>query len=471
MTQVLKVSKLTIVDTSGKSVLENISFSLNVGETLVLTGSSGSGKSTLAKLLLGEQPANSYRVSGQIVCCDCNVLQATGRQLQQLRCHKTAWLGQDPAQELTPGMTIQRLLNEFASPKKDALTQLLLSLGLPADKVFLKRFPHQLSGGQRRRVALARVLIKKPQLLILDEPFSGLDHPRRDALIAELCQLQQRYGFALLIISHEPQALSEMANKLLILQQGKQSQSGEMKTLLDNGCSALQQQWLAPEIIFNTAGQIPILKVSQLQLIRTHPLPLPALNFTLLPGQSLAITGESGCGKSTLARTLAGLQHPLGGSITLTGRILGADVKHRLREQQRAIALVPQDPAQTLHPLRSVSQQLQQALDRYRLSSPVSVEDLLQMVGLPEDYARRLPHQLSGGEQQRVALARALAGQPKLLICDEVTSALDRENAQMILQLLARQLHEGMAIVFITHDVAAARQICTATLHLRRRDI
>ncbi|HEC8924802.1 TPA: ABC transporter ATP-binding protein [Salmonella enterica subsp. enterica serovar Stanley] len=472
MRRVVQVSGLTIRNAQGDAVLHDISFELAEGEALALIGSSGAGKSTLGRVLLGDLTSGQRHAGGQIVCCGCEVLQATPRQLRQLRFRHTAWLGQDPAQELTPGMSVRRQLNEFHHGDANAISEMLASLGLPQDNAFLQRFPHQLSGGQRRRVALVRVLLKRPQLLILDEPFAGLDRRHREQMIAELRQLQRQYRFALLLIGHQLSAVADIAQRMLVLHKGRQLEFGDTQQLFATPKSPLLRAWLSPVTWprpVTTQGE-PLLRVSRWHPGHSLPTALPELSFALYPGQCLAVTGPSGIGKSTLARSLAGLNPPHQGVIALGDRPLASDVRRRSREQQRAIALVPQDPAHSLHPLRSVGQQLQQTLDRYRLSHPGSVDALLQLVGLPGDYARRLPRELSGGEQQRVALARALAGQPSVLICDEVTSALDVLSTRTILQLLSQLLTQGLAVLFITHDLPAARQICTAGLHLSSSD-
>lgn len=472
MTWVVQVSGLTICNAQGDTVLQEINFMLAAGGSLAIIGSSGAGKSTLGRALLGDLTSGQRHTSGQIVCCGCEVLQATPRQLRQLRFRHTAWLGQDPAQELTPGMSVRRQLNEFYNGDANAISEMLTSLGLPQDNAFLQRFPHQLSGGQRRRVALVRVLLKRPQLLILDEPFAGLDQPHREQMMTELRRLQRQLGFALLLIGHELSAVAEIAQQMLVLHNGQQLEYGDTRQLFSTPKSPLLRAWLSPMTLSQhvTTQEAPLLRVSHWQPGHSRLTSLPALNFELSPGHCLAITGPSGIGKSTLARSLAGLNPSHQGAITLGDRPLASDVRRRSREQQRAIALVPQDPAHSLHPLRSVGQQLQQALDRYRLPQPLSVTALLHQVGLPGEYAHRLPRQLSGGEQQRVALARALAGQPSVLICDEVTSALDVLSTRTILQLLSQLLTQGMAVLFITHDLSAARQICTASLHLSSGD-
>lgn len=490
---VLQVNNLCIVDEGGRPVLQNICFTLAAGGSLALIGGSGAGKSTLARALLGDLAAGMRYQSGTAIVCGCEVTGANPRQLRWLRKNQTGWLGQDPAAELTPGMTVKRQLAELAADGERASDDILRALGLPDDDRFMRRFPHQLSGGQRRRVALARVLKKRPALLILDEPFAGLDTAHRQRVIDEIQQLQQQLGFALLLISHEMQSVTCLTDKTLVLHQGSQAAYGETAATVAGMTAASR----APTHLMTGARRDPapqppasspwpnsvmaevwrnpcpqpadaLLRISQLRPARHLSALLPPVDLHLFPGECLAVIGESGIGKTTLARVVAGLQRAESGTLYFCGELLAGDIRQRTRAQQQGIALVPQDPARTLHPLRTVEQQLRQALDRYPLRQPHTVAEILQQVDLPAAYAARMPHQLSGGEQQRVALARALAGQPRLLICDEVTSALDRHSGAHILHLLGRLCEQQrLAVLLITHDLPAARAICSATLTLR----
>lgn len=313
MRWVVQVYGLTIRNPQGDALLQDINFELAAGGSLALIGGSGAGKSTLGRALLGDLTSGQRHAGGRIICCGCEVLQATPRQLRQLRFRHTAWLGQDPAQELTPGMSVRRQLNEFHHGDASAIREMLASLGLPQDDAFLQRFPHQLSGGQRRRVALARVLLKRPLLLILDEPFAGLDRRHREQMMAELRQLQRQYRFALLLIGHQLNAVAEIAQRMLVLHNGQQLEYGDTRQLFATPKSPLLQAWLSP-VTFSrpvaTEGE-PLLRVAHWHSGDSRRTAMPALSFALHPGQCLAVTGPSGIGKSTLARSLAGLNPPI----------------------------------------------------------------------------------------------------------------------------------------------------------------
>ncbi|MCW2485240.1 ABC transporter ATP-binding protein [Candidatus Symbiopectobacterium sp. NZEC127] len=472
---VLQVAELGVEDAAGNPVLAGVSFQLAADDALAVVGRSGAGKSTLLRALLGELAPGMRRVTGEIVCCGCAVHDADAARLRTLRAQQCAWLGQDPAQELVPTQRIEQLLLGFIAKTpatiSDAVT-FLRALGLPADRAFLQRYPHQLSGGQRRRVALIRVLLKRPQLLLLDEPFAGLDEAQRRNMIALLNRWRRQHRCALLLISHDAVSVRDVATHLLVLQQGQQQAYGPVSSLLAQTAIPLLKQWQVPDIsstpIPVTTRTAPVLELDRLLLaLPCSSPPLPPLSLLLFAGEMVALHGVSGVGKSTLAKTVIGLLAPRQGTLRLAGEPLAAAVKQRQRYQQQAVALVPQDPARTLNPFRRIGAQLQQALRRYGIYQEHSVERLLATVALPAAYARRFPAQLSGGELQRVALARALAGKPAVLICDEVTSALDALTAREILMLLQRLCHEHhMALLLITHQVESVRALCHRVLLL-----
>ncbi|MBG6245197.1 hypothetical protein CS369_11235 [Candidatus Symbiopectobacterium sp. 'North America'] len=311
-------------------------------------------------------------------------------------------------------------------------------MGLPTDNTFLHRYPYQLSGGQRRRVALIRVLLKRSRLLLLDEPFAGIDDAQRYSMMALLSRWQRQYRGALLLISHDVTSVRNLATNILVLEQGQQQAYGPMTSLLAQNDVPLLKQWQAPDIapiaMPVATRAAPVLELDRLLLaLPCSGNPLPPLSLQLYAGEMVALHGVSDVGKSTLAKTVIGLLAPRQGMLYLAGEPLATAVRQRQRYQQQAVALVPQDPARTLNPFRRVGAQLQQALRRYGTHQKHSVEHLLAVVVLPAAYARRFPAQLSGGELQRVALARALAAKPAILICDEVTSALDALTARKIL--------------------------------------
>ncbi|MBG6248026.1 ATP-binding cassette domain-containing protein [Candidatus Symbiopectobacterium sp. PLON1] len=386
-----------------------------------------------------------------------------------------AWLGQDPAQELVPMQRVEQLLLWFVPKTPEALSDavtLLRAMGLPAYNTFLHRYPNQLSGGQRRRVALIRVLLKRPRLLLLDEPFAGIDDAQRYNMMALLRRWQRQYRGALLLISHDATSVRDLATHILVLQQGQQQAYGPMTSLLAQNDVPLLKQWQAPDIapiaMPVATRAAPVLELDRLLLaFPCSGNPLPPLSLQLYAREMVVLHGVSGVGKSTLAKTVIGLLAQRQGALSLAGEPLATAVRQRQRCQQQAVALVPQDPARTLNLFRRVGAQLQQALRRYGTYQEHSVEHLLAVVALPAAYARRFPAQLSGGELQRVALARALAAKPAVLICDEVTSALDALTTRKILVLLQRLCHEHhMALLLITHQVESVRALCHRVLLL-----
>lgn len=321
------MATLGVEDAAGNPVLTGISFCLDADGVLAVVGCSGAGKSTLLRALLGELALGMRRVAGKIVCCGCAVHDADVERLRTLRAHQCAWLGQDPAQELVPIQRVEQLLLGFLSKTSEALSDavtLLHAMGLPTDNTFLRRYPHQLSGGQRRRVALIRALLKRPRLLLLDEPFAGIDDAQRYNMMAVLKQWQRQYRGALLLISHDATSVRELATHILVLQQGQQQAYGPVGSLLAQKDIPLLNPWQAPDGAPNSLSVAtrshPVPELDSLLLsLPCSGNPLPPLSLQLYAGEMVALHGVSGVGKSTLAKTVIGLLAPQKGTLRLAG--------------------------------------------------------------------------------------------------------------------------------------------------------
>ena len=463
----ITVTSLTVLAANGEPVLDGIDLHAPPGAALAVLGASGAGKTTLALTLLGHLRQGLRHTQGQVDVDGHTPLRLRGRALRGYRRSVVAWLGQDPAAALTPTRRVGALIDDTA-PAGHA-PGALAAVGLPTDEDFLRRFPHELSGGQRRRVALARALARQPRLLVLDEPLAGLDSTTRDQVLEEIDRARRAVGAALLLVTHDVHAARAVADHLVVLDRGRLVATGSADAVPDRPTTA------APALRATTArpGQprvvthpdVAALAVTDLHA--RHPGRPPVLTgfcLTLSAGECVALTGPSGIGKSTLVRAVMGLHPPDRGRVALAGTVLAPAVRDRTSAQRRALGWVPQDPVTSLHPARTVHATLTLALRRHGSAAdpgwPSTVEHLLQAVGLDAALGWRRPDALSGGQRQRVALARALAGHPDVLLADEITSALDAPTAADLLDLLdhLRRRH-GLAILLVTHDPQSTRRV------------
>jgi ABC-type glutathione transport system ATPase component len=343
---------------------------------------------------------------------------------------------------------------------------------LPDDEPFLRRFPHQISGGQRQRVALAAALAHRPDLLVLDEPTSALDPATAAALLADISALRDAGGPAVLLVAHDLGQVAAVADEVLVLDAGRVAERGPVAELFARPVSAAARALVAathhgilPEPRVGDGAGKPALAVRGLHARRGSAAVLRDIDLWVEPGGCLSVVGPSGGGKTTLLRCLTGLHPHWSGTLALAGREVAHRVRGRTGTELRAVQLVPQDPHDSLNPRHRVERIIGRPLARHRPDlDPGAVREevgrLLERVGLAREHADRHPGHLSGGQRQRVALARALAVEPDVLLCDEVTSALDAPTAHTVLGLLAELRRDlGVALVVVTHDLTVPARL------------
>ncbi|MFJ3146650.1 ABC transporter ATP-binding protein [Streptomyces halstedii] len=447
-TPVASVTGLGIRVPDGPVLLPQTSAEFHAGQVTALMGASGSGKTTLLRALIGHLPPGAG-VTGSLDVLGLTPHQLPAEELRTLRRTALAYVGQDPGSALNPRMTARRLVAELATdPSEDTVLALLAECRLPLDTGIAGRRPTALSGGQQRRVALARALAHAPKILLLDEPTSGLDDTVRDEIAHLLRHLAAARDLAVVIATHDPHLVETCADHTIRLTPktlpAPRTRTAEPATTVTRPDRLPSGDGLAAHAVdaFFRGSRRPVLS---------------DVAFGAPPGAATAVIGPSGSGKTTLLRVMAGLQPTHTGRLVLDGRPLDALVRRRTREQRRRVQLVPQNPLAALNPRHTVGRQLTRPLRLHtglsKSARPERVTELLAQVGLPPEYADRRPGELSGGQRQRVSIARALATGPDILLCDEVTSALDADTAAGIMDLLTRlRAEHRMTLVVVSHE-------------------
>ncbi|MBL1120558.1 ABC transporter ATP-binding protein [Streptomyces sp. 110] len=461
-----EISGLTVGPAAGgPPVLRDACLSVPAGQVLGVTGRSGSGKSSLAHGLLGhvrpglEVRAGTVRVAG---------LDPFDRaDARRLRGRVVSFLGQDPASSLNPALRIGtqiaeaiRLRSAVAGGEgvRARVEELLLSVRLPADRNFRRRLPRELSGGQAQRVALALALAGRPRLLVLDEPTSGLDPVLADGMRGLLAETLRAGDRAALLVSHDPAWLGSVSDDVIRLEGGRIGGRGTPVAPLPVQSSGASSDGGSPGEAPRATAAGPVvaggLFVRGLHAVHGRSAVLHDVSLTVSASSCTVVVGASGSGKTTLARCLAGLHPKAAGSVEW--RDDGTP-----RGRAAPVQLVAQDARGALNPRESVGAALVRPLRGVGGRSARDASDeavrLLGLVGLDEGVRGRRPGELSGGQRQRVALARTLAAGPRVLVCDEITSALDPETAGRVLDLLDELRRTlGLTVVMVTHDLAAA---------------
>lgn len=538
-------------------VVSDVSISVKSNQVVGLAGESGCGKSTLALALAGYRPPGCVVIGGSVFFEGLDLLAAPRRRLRAIWGARIAYLPQDTASALNPALRIDRQLieplqihlNLSKQQARDEAKALLARVEIPDPEGALRRYSHQFSGGQQQRIALAIALSCRPDVLILDEPTTGLDVTIQARVNRLIALLARDVGAATLYVSHNLALLATICDEILIMYAGQIVEAGSARDVflgprhpytralvaavptlhgisrpqgipgmppasaVTERCAfydrcphrvdacltsiqlgrdgsgrlvrCIRSDSLAeirksarpttsldtlPEQVRPTpSNHGELLEVSDVRCVFKHRrqevVAVDGVSLTLGRGTTLGIAGESGSGKSTLLRALVGLVAPTEGEIRLRGVSLARDVSHRRREAHRAIQIVFQNPDATLNPRHTVRQILERPLSLFRPDIsrrdwPSYAADVLRAMRLAPKFLSRYPRHLSGGQRQRVALARALLAKPDIILCDEVTSALDVSVQATIIEFLLelRQSHDT-AIIFVTHDLAILRSI------------
>lgn len=466
-------------------IVSGVSARLEKGKVLGLIGESGAGKSTIGLSALAYGRGGVQFTGGEVLLDGRDILDLPRTGLNAIRGHEVCYVSQSAAAGFNPA---QRLIDQvieatlehglMTRPKAVArATKLFAALSLPEPETIGQRYPHQVSGGQLQRVMTAMALCPKPDLIVFDEPTTALDVTTQIDVLAAIKNAIHTTGVAALYITHDLAVVAQVADEIMVLRNGEMVEHGTTQQIIE----APQQEYTRALVSVRSIQHPekaptpePLLRMQNITAgYGKGPKVLDDVSVDLHAGQTLAVVGESGSGKSTLARVLTGLLPARSGQITFEDRNLTPAQADRSRDDLRDIQMIYQMADTAMNPRQTVGTIIGRPIRFYFGTRGKELEDrvaaLLEEIELSPDMAMRYPAELSGGQKQRVCIARALAAKPKVIICDEVTSALDPLVADGILKLLLNlQQVEKVAYMFITHDIATVKAIADsiAVMHL-----
>ena len=468
-------------DGSDLPIVKGVDFRVHKGEVVALIGESGSGKTTISLSALGYCKPGLTFTSGEARLLGRNIAGLSTDALRPSRGINVAYLAQSAAATFNPSIRINEQVTEAPvlhgtktqeEADKKALG-LYKALDLPNPESIGSRYPHQVSGGQLQRLMAAMALCGEPDLLVLDEPTTALDVTTQIEVLKAFKKVIKEEGAAAIYVTHDLAVVAQIADYIVVLYNGEVKEAGPTDTIINDPQHPYTRRLIAainplPDAQQESVGETPApaIEVRNIsagygQLSSGEPAIriLRDINLVIPKGKTVGVIGESGCGKSTLARVIAGLLPPYQGDIRLNGSSLAPRLENRSKQELRKVQFVYQMADTALNPSQRIKDILGRPLSFYKglrgTQRTKRVLELLELVELPPQFADRYPHELSGGQKQRVNLARALAAEPEVVLCDEVTSALDTIVAANVIDLLTRlQAETGVSFVFISHDLS-----------------
>ncbi len=458
-------------------IVHGVSFDLAPGKVLGLIGESGAGKSTIGLASMAYGRGGVKITGGEVWVNGRDILKTSLGDIRKLRGGEVTYVSQSAAASFNPAKKIMDQVVEAAVEQKKfsrkeaegRARELFAKLGLPDPDNIGDRYPHQVSGGQLQRCMTALALCPEPDLVVFDEPTTALDVTTQIDVLMAIKEAIADTGVAALYITHDLAVVAQVSDDIMVLRMGNTVEYGNTDQIINNPQEEYTKALVSVRSIEHEEKKPtpePVLSVDGITA-RYKGLNFDVLhnvNVELHPGQTLAVVGESGSGKSTLARVITGLLPPRDGEITFAGRKLSPDLKGRTREDLRELQMIYQMADVAMNPRQTVGTIIGRPLEFYfnmrGAEKRKRIIELLDEIELGEKFMDRYPAELSGGQKQRVCIARSLAAKPKMIICDEVTSALDPLVADGILKLLLDlQKIEDVAYLFITHDLATVRAI------------
>ncbi|RUZ73481.1 ABC transporter ATP-binding protein [Mesorhizobium sp. M7A.F.Ca.US.006.01.1.1] len=470
-------------DDRWQEIVKGVDLSLKRGEVLGLIGESGAGKSTIGLAAMGYARPGCRIASGTITFDGKDLTQCGDRELRSIWGARIAYVAQSAAASFNPAhrlidQYVEAALSHQAGTRREAekaAIQLFERLHLPSPKTFGLRYPHQVSGGQLQRAMTAMAMACRPDIIIFDEPTTALDVTTQIEVLASIKEVVKQFHTAAIYISHDLAVVAQIADRVMVLRHGLVVEQSSTRSMLADPKEAYTKSLWAVRSLFKEESRTSdsLLTVNDVSVSYGSVKALESVSINVPRGTTVALVGESGSGKSTLARAISGLQALDAGTIAFDGKPLPASYRDREKSLLQSIQMIYQIPDTALNPRRRIGDILGRPLEFHLglrgAAKRRRIGELLDMIELNGRFLDRLPGELSGGQMQRICIARALAVNPKLIICDEVTSALDQLVAGEILKLLLKLQKElQMSYLYITHDISTVRAIADDVVVMHR---